>query len=413
MKLRNYHRRTPEQVLRAVEVFRLYHDLLHEQVQKGNIKSSVDRGAFTRPQEVLSDEILDLLGKDRRSNSYVYGPEKGDFDVRGKIADLENTKHGTSYTPDQVAMMPGAWAGLEFVLQEVVGLQRGKLSKREIAVIGPTLYQMFHSPIHYLGMNIIAYDFTVLEKSSVPSKEDIDEILDNNPKAIVISNPNNPDGKYISNNVLKHTIERCEEQNTSVIIDEMQNCFPTTEIDELRYGEWIQKPHVIRVDSASKRYALAEYRVGWVIADESVLGDRVHGIVGRMSGIMGNAPRAANTALMRIMQYELDKIDREYDFLKESKKELLQKEKYVLKRLEDIPRVKRIIARDACINLTFQVDYPGTDLDLAIDLMDKGTLIMPACGYGYDAKDVVMRFTFAERYGKLEQALDCLENVLT
>lgn len=407
----NYRKRTSRQILEAVNQFCLYHDLLHEQATKGNIRSSVDRGAFVRPQDVLPQEILDLLGKHSRGNSYAYGPERGDYQLREKIAELESARHGTTYTAENVAMVPGAWAGLEFVLQEIVGLRGGIKSDREIAIVGPTLYQMFHNPIFYLGMNIVAYDFVVPGKSHVPSKDDIDQILENNPKAIVISNSNNPDGKYIPNDVLKHTIERAQETGTYVIIDEIQNCFPA--IEEVIYGSWIQKPHVIRVDSPSKRYALAEYRVGWVIAESDLLGDRIDGIVGRMSGIMGNAPRAANTALIRIIEKELEKIQTGKDFLEKPKSELHQKERYVTERLKSIPRVNQILPRDACINLAFQVDYAGSDMDLARELMREGTLIMPACGYGYDPMETVMRITFAERDNKLEYALDCLEQVLT
>ncbi len=407
----NYLKRTSGQILEAVSQFCLYHDLLHEQAQRGNIKSSLDRGAFVRPQDVLSQDILDLLGKHSRSNSYAYGPERGDYQLREKIAELENARHGTTYTAENVAMMPGAWAGLEFVLQEVVDLRNCVKSDGEIAIVGPTLYQMFHNPIFYLGMNMVAYDFVVSGKSHVPSKEDIDDILDNNPKAIVISNSNNPDGKYIPNGVLKHTIERAQQQDTYVIVDEIQNCFPAT--GDITYESWIQRPHVIRVDSPSKRYALPEYRVGWVLAESDLLGDRMDGIVGRMSGIMGNAPRAANTALIMIIEKELEKIQTGENFLDKPEQELYKKERYVVERLQSMPRVNQIFPRDACINLAFQVDYSGTDMDLARELMQEGTLIMPACGYGYDPAETVMRITFAERDNKLEHAMDCLNNILT
>ncbi|MBU0569831.1 pyridoxal phosphate-dependent aminotransferase [Candidatus Micrarchaeota archaeon] len=407
-----YLRRTSSDILGAVALFCKYHDLLHKEIIKGNIRSSLDRGAFVRPQDVLSANILKLLGEERRSDSFAYGPEKGDEKLREKIAEVENIRHGTSYSINDVAMMPGAWSGLEFAIHEILKLERGNFEKKPVAVIGPTLYQMFHNPINYLGINVIGYDFVVPNTTHIPTLEDIDAIFEEKPKIIVVSNPNNPDGLYLPNNILKEMIERGRDEGGYIIVDEMQNCFPKNKGKELQYGSWIQSPNVVRVDSPSKKYALAEYRVGWVIADSNLLGDRMHGITGRMSGMMGNAARAANTALAYIMTKEIEKLESGIDFLEDVRRDLLEKEKQVLERLASNSGIKKVFSRDACINLTVQTNFHGTDIELAQKLMKKGTLIMPASGYGYRPEDAVLRITFAERNEKINHALDCLQSVL-
>ncbi len=420
MEENNYFRRDNEQILQAITLFCNYHELLHKYVIEGKIKSSLDRGAFTRPSDVLPEEIIKLLGSERKSNSFAYGTEAGDHLLRERIAELENARHKTKYSAENIAIMPGAWAGLEFALQEVMGFTNGKCNAPRIAVIGPTLYQMFYSPIKHFGAEITAFDFTAADKKHIldveSDEESIDEIFSikqrQKPKAIVITNPNNPDGKYVSTEVLRKIIEKCEQQEIYVVIDELQNFFQWDNSRGLNYAAWIQSPNVIRIDSCSKRYALAEYRIGWIIADEKMLGNRMDGIIGRMSGIMGNAPRAANTALIYLLQQEIESILEGNEFLGSVKQKLLVKKEYVTRRLKVMDNIKAIYEPDACINLALQCNYSGTDMQLAERLMQQGTLIMPASGYGYNTQDCVLRITFAEREEKLEHSLNVLERVL-
>ena len=399
----NYCKRTSKDIVWAIQLFCEYHDKIHSYIEKGTIKSSVDRGAYVRPQDLHPDETMQLLGPKKNSHSNAYGPEAGDFTLREKITQLENKKHGTNYTLENISMMPGAWAALEFCIEEITSSSDNK----KVAVIGPTLYQMFYRPIAHLNLNVIAYDFVKPGKSHVPkSMKDLEDLFSEKPKIIVITNPNNPDGKYLNPDLLKKIIGRCEEEDIYLIIDEMQDTL--NKKSGLNYGPWIQKPNVVRVDSISKKYALAEYRVGWVMGDTKLLGDRLNGITSRMSSLMGNAPRAPNTAVIDIMEKELAGSD----FLKHKKEETEKKKEYVLGRLKKMKKIKQIIEPDACVNITVQVDYPKTDMQLAEELMKKGTLIMPASGYGYNTKDCFLRITFAERDEKLKHSMDALEEVI-
>lgn len=419
-KEKTYIKKTSEDILKVVALFCKYHDLM--EAEKERIQSSLDRGAFVRPQDLWLDavpelhEVLDLVGPKKRSDSNAYGPESGDYNLRTKIAQVENLRHETLYTAQNIAMMPGAWGALELTIEELFNLRKGRLEQGTLAVIGPTLYQMFRHPIDKLGINTVAYDFVKPDSEHIPTTmSDLEEIFAEKPKAVVITNPNNPDGKYLSTNLLKEIVQRAEKNKIYVVLDEIQNLFGQNGKGELRYGPWIQSPYVIRLDSSSKHYALAEYRVGWVIAEPHLLGKRTNGkgIVGRMSDFMGNAPRAANTALNYIFDKELEKLQTGEDFLAKAWEELKQKKEYVLDRLNKMSYIKSIIEPDACVNLTVRVNYRGTDLQFAEELMKEGTLIMPASGYGYRPEDTVLRITFAERPEKLKHSLDTLERVLS
>lgn len=413
MRERKYIRRSPAHILQAVRRMCVYHDIVHK---AGPDTSSLDRGAFRRPQDLLPPDVMKRLGEGRRSPSYAYGPEAGDPALRGQIAALQNYRWGTDYTSDHVAMMPGAWAGLYFAVEEILSRHPAS-SDAPVIAIGPTLYLLFHRMIQFSKVPVAAYDFVIPGGPHVPeSMEDMEEIFRKRPRVIFITNPTNPDGRYFPTSLLQETVERAGHEGTFVIIDEIQNCFPHGE-KHLQYGPWIRQPHVVRLDSASKRYALAEYRIGWIIADPSLLGTglpdgrgRMEGIAGRMSGLMGNCSRAANSALSYLIGNEMQQ-GPETNFLQAVRSELGRKGLYVINRLGLMRGIDLIVLPDACINITAITRFKGNDLELAEMLMQAGTLLMPASGYGYEPQPATLRITFAERMEKLEHSMDTLERV--
>lgn len=439
----NYISRTPEEIKKLATYFDEWHFMLHSfnETHPGIIKSDLDRGTIWYQKEMYTPDELDLLGRNKDKDSMGYGVQEGPHKMLSLIAEVENLRHGTTYTKENIAMMPGAWAGLEYALQQILHLRKGQ-HQGNIAIIGPTLFQMFYSPIEHFGFALNSYDFVREDKPHIPlSIDDMEDIFASKPKAIVITNPTNPDGIYFKSELLRQMIQRAEDEKVYIVIDEIQNCFPQPNCG-LKYGRWIQSHNVIRVDGPAKRNALADSRVGWIIADNTILTDnysvfeqleqrfkekiktwfhnnlshlscsRLEGTIGRMSGIIGNAPKSANTLLTDIFQQEKEvilackkPIDR-YPTLS-------KKYAYVLDRLKTMPRIKAIFEPEACVNITIQCDYPGTDLDLSVELMENGTLIMPTAGYGYPLESCTLRITFAERDFQLKHSMDVLEKVLS
>ncbi len=107
---------------------------------------------------------------------------------------------------------------------------------------------------------------------------DVDEILscyDENTRLIIIANPNNPTGTYISGEELIHLMDSVS-SDTLVVMDEAymeyvtQADFP----DSLSLQERYQNLVVMR--TFSKIYGLAGLRVGYTIANKSVIKKMAH-----------------------------------------------------------------------------------------------------------------------------------------
>ncbi len=407
------HRKSPD-ILNSVNDFCFYYKLINQYISKGEIKSSLDRGTFSHPTQILDDELMKYLGAKRNSASFAYGPESGNYLLKEKICETENLKWKTSYGINNVLIVAGAWSGVNLVMEELDSLIKKRNKRTKVIIIGPNHYQMFYRSIKYLGIDVQSFDYIKKSLKSTPQLDsDIDSIIAESPNVVFISNPNNPNAEYFPSSLLKKLIKECKKRNIYVVIDEIQNFFREKGAKGLDYGNWIKSENVIRIDSFSKKRALAEYRMGWIIANKELLGSRTHGLTGRLSSFMGNAPRAANTLAIKLFEIEQHKIKTGNDYFKNKWLQLIKKEQYILNELKDLPNVQ-ILGREACINITIKIKtkYKYKDIDLVTDLVKRGTLIMPCSGYGYNQEDVVLRITFAERWEKIKHAIKLLKDLL-
>ena len=204
--------RNTEDILKSVDSFCNYYHTIKKYINRNKIISSLDRGTFSHPKDILTNELLDLLGNKRDKNSYAYGIESGEELVRQKIYEVENLKYDTNYSLNDVAIVAGAWSGVELVIEELASLEKGMANKITVLTIGPTHYQLFHRSINKIGIKIVGFDFVNCQKDSVPKtfldiKKGIEEVK---PEVVFITNPNNPNGIYYDSKVVRALVEFCK-----------------------------------------------------------------------------------------------------------------------------------------------------------------------------------------------------------
>lgn len=102
------------------------------------------------------------------------------------------------------------------------------------------------------------------------SSEDIINSLDKDTyKLVYIDNPNNPTGQIIPLSDIEKIIQKSNEQNTIVIIDEAYGDYMPLENSAINLMN--QYPNFYVLKSFSKAYALAGLRVGYIIASEELM----------------------------------------------------------------------------------------------------------------------------------------------
>jgi aspartate aminotransferase len=115
---------------------------------------------------------------------------------------------------------------------------------------------------------------TTLETKWEPSIDQINNTINENTKMIVLNYPNNPTGKILPENMMKNIINIARKHDLYVLSDEIYEFYymdgdlpsPT-----MRPGVVYGYEKTIVTQSFSKSFAMTGYRIGYAIADPSII----------------------------------------------------------------------------------------------------------------------------------------------
>ncbi len=200
------------------------------------------------------DYIKDALDKAVRAGFNGYSDSQGYLPLREEVCHYNKTK-GFDSTPDNVVVTSG--------LSEAVNLLLGAMVEPGDNVVIPSpsypLYDAFVS--YYGGEKRLA----LLDESNgwAPDVDDLRKKVDENTRAIVVINPNNPTGSLYPEKVLRDVIAVAGEYDIPILADEIY--------DELVY----EKKHtsmasltkdvpIVSMNGLSKNFIAPGWRVGWI-----------------------------------------------------------------------------------------------------------------------------------------------------
>jgi len=229
-----------------------------EEEGKKIIHLEVGEPDFKPPKEVKTalEEVYDKgYGK--------YGPTKGITELRIALASF----HGTE-SKENIMICPGA----RFVVYLAITtlLNPGD----EIIVIEPA-WPAYKDCALNAGIKVRTIK-TTLETNWEPSVEQINNAINENTKMIVLNYPNNPTGKILSNELLDSIIQIAKEHDLYVLSDEIYSEYTLgasgrmTNLQHTSVLEFGYKKSII-AESFSKWKAMTGYRIGYAIAESSII----------------------------------------------------------------------------------------------------------------------------------------------
>ncbi|GJC84808.1 capreomycidine synthase [Colletotrichum liriopes] len=189
----------------------------------------------------------------------TYGAIYGSQTTRRHIADLyENEVSGTLPT-DQVIITQGAIVANFLLLYTLVG------PKDHVICVYPTYQQLYEVP-KSLGADVSLWKLKS-ECGYVPDTQDLERLVRDNTKVIIINNPNNPTGVTTPKSVLEDIVRFAKSRDLIVVADEVYrplfHSLPAAEsmppsILSLGYDK------TVSTGSMSKAFSLAGIRLGWI-----------------------------------------------------------------------------------------------------------------------------------------------------
>ncbi len=368
--------------------------------------------AETCAASISIDDLVELCeDKDiepplKTSAKLTYGPIRGSSALRHRLADLYSVRVATPMLAENVLIMPGAIAANFLTLYTLVG------PGDHVICVYPT-YQQLYSVPQSLGAEVSLWKLKKAKKY-VPVLAELDALIKENTKMIIINNPNNPTGATIPKSVLKGLVEKAREHNIIVLSDEVYRPLfhGVSPADEEYPPSLISMGYsrTIVTGSMSKAYALAGIRVGWIACRDKP-------IIEMLASARDYSTISVSQVDDRIASYALS-ASVLHSLLRRNmtlaKTNLAILEAFVDKHDEICSWVKPTAGTTAFIKFETD-DNPVDDVRLCLDLLEKTKImVMPGSRcFGHD-KDFrgFVRFGYVCETEILKEALARLEKYL-
>jgi len=195
-----------------------------------------------------------------------YGPAKGITELRKELIPGNQFLPPSSYSAsiENVLVCPGARFAVYLAINTL--LNPGD----EIIVIEPA-WPAYKDGALNAGIKVRTIK-TTLETKWEPSVEQINNAINENTKMIVLNYPNNPTGKILPRKLLDSIVQTAKEHDLYILSDEIYEYYYTD--GDLKAPDiWTEYGYekTIVTKSFSKSYAMTGYRIGWVIAEPSII----------------------------------------------------------------------------------------------------------------------------------------------
>lgn len=363
-----------------------------EEEGKKIIHLEVGEPDFQPPKEVKTAlaEVYDKgYGK--------YGPTKGITELRNEISLHENhlllgLVSEAEIEVENIMVCPGARFAVYLAINTL--LNPGD----EIIVIEPA-WPAYKDCALNAGIKVRTIR-TTLETKWEPSIDQIKNVINENTKMIVLNYPNNPTGKYFPEKIQDGIIEIAKKHDLYVLSDEIYaefalihhtntRCFAKS-VSEYNY----QKSIIAK--SFSKSYAMTGYRIGWVVAEPS--------IIDKMSKLQAlsltNVPEPIQYVALQALK---------------SEEAVAENSRIIKSRLDTLVKIAKdigleFIEPDGAMYLFAKTKYKNFDATkFSEKLLEHGVAIAPGEGFG-DYKEF-FRITAIDET-RLKEGMIILDTVL-
>ena len=222
----------------------------------GCISLTLGEPDFDTPEPIREQVKLSL---DKGETHYI--ENNGLRELRQKIAIFETDRHGFHCTEDQVIVTAGATEALFVSLL-------GVLNPGDEVLIPTPAFVLYEEIVKLCRAEAVKLDTSATGFQI--RKKDLDSLVSERTKAIVLNTPNNPTGTVLDIESLNAVRLLARERNLFVICDDVYRELIYCD-DYHSFSEFEDvRDRTLLVQSFSKPYAMTGWRMGYLIAPEDI-----------------------------------------------------------------------------------------------------------------------------------------------
>jgi aspartate aminotransferase len=193
-------------------------------------------------------------------------PPSGTPEIKKAIIRYTENNYGKSIAPENIIVSNGAKQSVSVLLQAILN------PNDEVICLAPYW-------VSYPEMVRIAYGIPVAVKpedgSFHPRMPDIEQAVSPHTKAIIVNSPGNPSGIMFSKEFIAEIVQFCEKKGIYLIMDDIYHKLIFDGLQPVSCYQYtkqsLEKSNLVVVNGVSKLYAMTGYRIGWTIANTSVI----------------------------------------------------------------------------------------------------------------------------------------------
>ncbi|MDD4185390.1 MAG: aminotransferase class I/II-fold pyridoxal phosphate-dependent enzyme [Candidatus Methanomethylophilaceae archaeon] len=327
---------------------------------------------------------VEAMAEASRAGFNKYGPTAGIMPLREAVAERYQT-YGIE--GENVMITPSGSTALLEVSQALI-------DPGDEALIPSPGFVIYGPHTTLAGGRSVEYRFT--GKDFQPDIEDIKSKITERTKAIFVNNPSNPTGSVLSGDSFRAICDIADDHDITVISDEVYDSF----VYEDKHRSFLSRLDTsIVVGGFSKMMAVTGWRMGFLIADKSVMDAMV-----KMQYHVCASP---NMPAMYGLLAALPGID---DYLETARSVFRKRRDLIVKRINGIDGMSIEPPKGAFYAFpSYDIDMKSTDLSLR--LAENGLICSPGSAFGKYGEGH-LRFSYAADESKIEKGMDILADII-
>jgi len=332
------------------------------------------------PPKIVKESLENVFDK----GFLKYGQVKGMPVFRKELVKFISKKFNTNVTPDNIIVSPGARFSIFTAITTL--LNPGD----EMIVIEPA-WPAYKDCALNAGIKVRTIN-TTLEEKWEPSLKQIENTINANTKMIVLNYPNNPTGKILPEKLQDDIIELAKKNDLYVLSDEIYSQYAKADWKSILSYNYEKS---IITQSFSKSHAMTGFRVGYAIADSTIIEK------------MAKLEALCLTNVSEPMQYVA---------MKALEADTSNNTNTVQKRLELLEQKANdmgleFVVPDGAMYIFARVNKEGFDgVQFANSTLEKGLAVAPGEGFG-DYKNFI-RISACQEETTLTEGMNILRDVM-
>ncbi|MEE2677919.1 MAG: aminotransferase class I/II-fold pyridoxal phosphate-dependent enzyme [Myxococcota bacterium] len=331
---------------------------------------------------------LEKIEAASRDSTLGYTSAAGLESLRERLSQQYTERYGVDVDPDRIVVTLGASGAM---ILAIVGC----FDERQRLGLPQPFYYGYRHAMETLGVECVRFP-TTMENNFQPTIADL-EAIEGGIDGLVIASPNNPTGSMIRPEALQELAEYCENRQIRLISDEIYHGIVFEE-DDPEVTAIAYSDEVIVVNSFSKYYSMAGWRLGWMVVP-SYLAAPIANLAHNLY-LCSSAPAQIGALHAIDCREELDSHVKRY----RRNREIL---------LERLPSIgfDRFCAPHGAFYIYCHVQHMHEDsVQFCIEMLEgAGVLAAPGSDFCPETGQHYIRFSYAGATADIEAALDRIE----